>query len=204
LSGRSWDSTYGLKQGKAAAFIGSGNARLRLSPAQSQRPDPMRRSKVASPVIVSLEDEIAHLRGLDLKVMRSRWQSVAGREAPSHLSRQLLFSMIAYRIQAEALGDLDAVTLRLLKKIGSNHSDHENMALTEAFDQRRRMLSPGTVLTREWNGQTYRVMVVSEGFAWDGRTYDSLSKIASAITGTQWNGPRFFGLRDRTPAEVAS
>ena len=55
----------------------------------------MRRSKVASPVIVSLEDEIAHLRGLDLKVLRSRWQSVTGREAPSHLSRQLLFSMIA-------------------------------------------------------------------------------------------------------------
>ena len=164
----------------------------------------MRRSKVASPELVSLEDEIAHLRGLELKVLRSRWQSVTGREAPSHLSRQLLFSMIAYRIQAEALGDLDAVTLRLLKKIGSNHCDREHMALTEAFDQRRRMLSPGTVLTREWNGQTYRVMVVSEGFAWDGRTYDSLSKIASAITGTPWNGPRFFGLRDRIPAEVAS
>ena len=96
----------------------------------------MRRSKVASPAIVSLEDEIAQLRGLDLKVLRSRWQSVTGREAPSHLSRQLLFSMIAYRIQAEALGDLDAVTLRLLKKIGSNHCDHEHMALTEAFDQR--------------------------------------------------------------------
>jgi len=161
----------------------------------------MRRSKVASPAIVSLEDEIAHLRGLELKVLRSRWQSVTGREAPSHLSRQLLFSIIAYRIQAEALGDLDAVTLRLLKKIGSNHSDHEHMALTEAFDQRRRMISSGTVLTREWNGQTYRVMVVSEGFAWDGRTYDSLSKIASAITGTQWNGPRLFGLRDRRRAE---
>ena len=204
LSERSWDSTYGPKQEKAAASIGSGNARLRLSPAQSLRPDPMRRFKVASPAIVSLEDEIAHLRGLDLTVLRSRWQSVTGREAPSHLSRQLLFSMIAYRIQAEALGDLDAVTLRLLKKIGSTHSDHEHMALTAAFEQRRRMLSPGTVLTREWNGQTYRVMVVSEGFAWDGRTYDSLSKIASAITGTQWNGPRFFGLRDRTPAEVAS
>jgi len=162
----------------------------------------MRRSKVASSAIASLEDEIAHLRGLELKVLRSRWQSVTGREAPSHLSRQLLFSMIAYRIQAEALGDLDAVTLRLLKKIGLKHSDREHMALTEAFDQRRRMLSPGTVLTREWNGQTYRVMVVSEGFAWDGRSYDSLSTIAFAITGTKWSGPRFFGLRDTKSAEV--
>ena len=70
--------------------------------------------------------------------------------------------------------------------------------------QGRKVRPPGTVLTREWNGQTYRVMVVGEGFAWAGRTYDSLSKIASAITGTRWNGPRFFGLRDRIPAEVAS
>ena len=101
------------------------------------------RSKVRGQTEASLEDEIAHLRGLDLKVLRSRWQSVTGREAPSHLSRQLLFSMIAYRIQAEALGDLDAVTLRLLKKIGLNHCDHEHMALTEAFDQRRRSYRPG-------------------------------------------------------------
>ena len=123
LSERSWDSICVRKPQKAAASIGSGNAGYGCPPAQSLRPDPMRRPlKVASPAMVSLEDEIAHLRGLDLKVLRSRWQSVTGREAPSHLSRQLLFSMIAYRIQAEALGDLDAVTLRLLKKIGSNHS----------------------------------------------------------------------------------
>ena len=48
----------------------------------------------------------------------------------------------------------------------------------------------------------HRVMVVEDGFAWDGRTYDSLSTIAFAITGTKWNGPRFFGLRDKKPAEV--
>ena len=53
----------------------------------------------------------------------------------------------------------------------------------------------GTVLTREWNGQHYRVMVVEGGFAFEGKTFDSLSKIAFAITGTNWNGPRFFGLR---------
>jgi hypothetical protein len=63
-------------------------------------------------------------------------------------------------------------------------------------------LLPGTVLTREWSGHNHRVMVVSEGYTWDGQTYDSLSKIAYAITGTKWNGPRFFGLRDKRPAEM--
>ena len=61
------------------------------------------RSKVRGQTEASLEEEIAHLRGLNLKVLRSRWQSVTGREAPSHLSRQLLFSMIAYRVQVDDL-----------------------------------------------------------------------------------------------------
>ena len=57
---------------------------------------------------------------------------------------------------------------------------------------------------REWNGRPHRVMVVDAGFAWNGKIYDSLSKIASAITGTKWNGPRFFGLRDKPTVEVKS
>src|SRR5712672_1121339 len=62
---------------------------------------------------------------------------------------------------------------------------------------RGRALSPGTVLVREWDRQSQRVMVMADGFAWNGQTYDSLSKVAFAITGTKWNGPRFFGLRDK-------
>ena len=64
-----------------------------------------------------------------------------------------------------------------------------------SFDQKRTELTPGTVLVREWDRQSQRVMVMADGFAWNGRTYDSLSKVAFAITGTKWNGPRFFGLR---------
>ena len=65
------------------------------------------------------------------------------------------------------------------------------------FDQKRTELTPGTVLVREWDRQSQRVMVMADGFAWKGQTYDSLSKVAFAITGTRWNGPRFFGLRDK-------
>ena len=67
------------------------------------------------------------------------------------------------------------------------------------MDLRRRTaeLRPGTVLGREWNGRMHRVAVLADGFAWNGKTYPSLSKVAFAITGTRWNGPRFFGLRDK-------
>jgi hypothetical protein len=59
-------------------------------------------------------------------------------------------------------------------------------------------LKPGALLVREHAGVQHRVTVVEAGFAWNGATYKSLSEIARAITGTNWNGPRFFGLRDRT------
>jgi len=144
-----------------------------------------------------LDVEIARLRGLDVNALQNRWRIVFRRKAPPHLPRHLLFAMLAYRIQAEVLGDLHAETLRLLNKVGSARSQVDAVPLTAAYDQRRRGLMPGTVVTREWNGSIHRVMVVDDGFAWEGRTYDSLSKIAHAITGTKWNGPRFFGLRDR-------
>ena len=62
---------------------------------------------------------------------------------------------------------------------------------------------PGTVLGHEWNGRMQRVTVIADGFAWNGKTYPSLSQVAFAITGTRWNGPRFFGLRDK-PEKVGS
>ena len=110
-----------------------------------------------------MEEEIAHLRGLALEGLRARWQSVTGREAPPHLPRHLLFAMVAYRIQAEAWEISTRRPSGCLKKVGSARSDTEVVPLTDAFDQRRRELLPGTVLTREWNGHNHRVMVVERG-----------------------------------------
>ena len=86
---------------------------------------------------------------------------------------------------------------RLLKQIATGGGTLKASRLTDEFGRRRAELKAGTILMREWNAQTHRVMVVDEGFAWNGKTYDSLSKVAFAITGTNWNGPRFFGLRDK-------
>lgn len=152
----------------------------------------------------SLNDEIAQLRDLDLNGLRTRWRGVFRGSPPEHLPRHLLVGMLAYRMQAQAYGDLESATVRLLKQIGSGGAHVDAVGLTAEHEQRRASTKPGTILVREWNGQTYRVMVVHAGFAWNGKTYDSLSKIAFAITGTKWNGPRFFGLRDKPTSEVES
>jgi Protein of unknown function (DUF2924) len=94
--------------------------------------------------------------------------------------------------------------VRFLKQVDLAPSKHAAVPLTQAFERRRRDLSPGTVLTREWGGQHHRVMVHDGGFVWEGQPYRSLSEIAKLITGTQWNGPRFFGLRDKKDAEVTA
>jgi len=145
----------------------------------------------------SVEDEIRHLRGLNLKGLRSRWHGIFQRPAPAHLTQHLLFAVIAYRIQADRFGDLDHATQQMLDGLGAMNVGPTLSARLARFDQKRTKLTPGTVLVREWGRQSQRVMVLAEGFAWNGQTFDSLSKVAFAITGTKWNGPRFFGLRDK-------
>src|SRR6202142_1419493 len=145
----------------------------------------------------SIGDEIAHLRGLDLKGLRSRWQSVFQRPPPDRLPRHLLFAVIAYRIQADRFGDLDYETKQVLDRTDAKDSRATMSTRLISFDQKRTELTPGTVLVREWDRGSERVMVMADGFAWNGQTYDSLSKVAFAITGTKWNGPRFLGMRDK-------
>jgi hypothetical protein len=147
--------------------------------------------------VASIEDEVAHLRDLDLKGLRARWQSVFRRPPPSHLPRHLLFAVLAFRVQADRLGDLDHETRKVLERANPGESGSAMVDRLSSLDRKRMELTPGTMLVREWGRQSHRVMVRADGFAWNGQTYDSLTKIAFAITGTRWNGPRFFGLRDK-------
>jgi hypothetical protein len=145
----------------------------------------------------TVEDEIAHLRGLDLAGLRARWQSAFKRPPLPHVPRHLLFAILAFRIQADRFGDLDHETRKVLDRADPKESSSAMAVRLESLDRKRADLTPGTVLVREWHQQSHRVMVLAEGFAWNGQTYDSLTKVAVAITGTRWNGPRFFGLRDK-------
>ena len=144
--------------------------------------------------VSELEDEIAHLRDLDLSGLRARWRSVFRRKAPDHLPRHLLYRMIAYRLQAERLGDLDRDTQRFLDRVAAGTRNGDELP---AKGEHRHGLQPGTVLVREWDGKSQRVMALDQGFAWNGTTYRSLTEVALAMTGTRWSGPRFFGIRTR-------
>jgi Protein of unknown function (DUF2924) len=147
----------------------------------------------------TLDVEIADLRDLDVGALRTRWHTVFGRRPSPHLPRHLLFRVLAYQLQANQLGDLDGESRRLLDRSGS-----PEQAGQRAVELDRHALPPGTMLTREWKGQMQWVAVLADGFAWNGRTYPSLSKVAFAITGTRWNGPKFFGLRDKASKRSSS
>jgi hypothetical protein len=155
----------------------------------------------AAPDRKTLDVEVARLRDLDIVALRARWQTVFRRKPPAHVPRHLLYRILAYRLQADQMGDLDAESKRLLDR-----AETPEQVGQRAIDQGRRIaeIKLGTVLGREWNGQMQRVAVLADGFAWKGKTYPSLTKAAFAITGTRWNGPKFFGLRDKPAKEARS
>jgi len=155
------------------------------------------------PLDASVLSIVANLEGLDLNGLRRQWRAHLGGEPPAHLQRRLLMRVLAYRLQADAFGDLDKSIQRMLR------SNKERDAATP-FDRRAPQtregasLKVGALLVREWKGKLERVMILEEGFAWKGQTFGSLSQIAKAMTGTTWNGHRFFGLRQgKTPAADA-
>lgn len=139
-----------------------------------------------------LAADLQRLNQSDLPALRRRWRAAFGKAPPLTMPRWLLQRALAYRIQADALGDLDRATSRSIDRLRGEGTPIPLPAL--------RAIKPGTLLAREWGGSLHRVMVLDEGFTWNGGTYASLSAVALAITGTRWNGPRFFGLRQGSTA----
>jgi hypothetical protein len=167
------------------------------------------------PSATGLEVELAELERLSLDDLRLRWRNNWGRLAPAHLSRGLLFRVMAYRLQAEAFGDLDRKAVGLLERMtngaaekltangsGTLGSDVESKISSARVAYEPLILKPGALLIREWQGRLERVTVVDHGFAWNGTTYASLSAAAFGIAGTKWNGHRFFGVRRRDNVRV--
>ena len=148
---------------------------------------------VRSSTQLALSILVASLDAMSVDHLRLQWRNHLGGAAPAHLPRWLLLRLLAYRIQAQAFGDLDKETRRAIRAVGSDRT--APFAKRAASTREGLDLKPGSLLTREWQGQLERVMALDEGFAWNGRTFGSLSQVAKAITGTSWNGHRFFGLK---------
>ena len=148
--------------------------------------------------VLALDDTIAALVELDANGLCLQWRNHLGGTPPAHLPRWLLMRILAYRIQAAALGRLDKETLRVLRQPKGEtlqSSDGRPFEARTPTTREGAKLKAGALLVREWNGRLERVTVLDKGFAWNGETYGSLSQVAKAMTGTSWNGHRFFGLR---------
>jgi hypothetical protein len=140
----------------------------------------------------AVEAELARLPTMSIVDLRKRYAEVLRADPPKAFGPDLLRRSIAYRIQEKAYGGLSRATQRMLDQLVKAYWKKP----TGRIEIPRR-IKQGSVLVREWKGKTHQVIVVGDGFAHTGKTYRSLSEIAYAITGTKWNGPRFFGLRAR-------
>ena len=126
---------------------------------------------------------VEDLACLDLEGLRAVWQKSHGPPPPLR-SPDLLRLILAWRIQATEAGGLDAQTRKALARKGPVRSEGLDLGI-------------GARLTRTWKGHKVEVTVEEDGFCWEGQRFASLSSAATAIAGTRWNGPRFFGLREK-------
>jgi Protein of unknown function (DUF2924) len=140
-------------------------------------------------------EALSRLPQLDLGALRQQWRVLYQAEASPHLSRELLVRAVSYRMQEVAVGGLRPKRQRQLRQIAQQFKQ-----TGEATRRARPELKPGTRLMREWQGRTYDVVVLDDGFSWQNMHYRSLSALARKITGTAWSGPLFFGLKPNRSA----
>ncbi|WP_051786178.1 DUF2924 domain-containing protein [Endozoicomonas numazuensis] len=137
----------------------------------------------------TLAVRVLELQRMNTEQLRQKWFQLYGKPAPE-LDQRILRQRLAVRIQELVLGGMTERTKERLQD-ANRHREHQQKTL------KRRTVKPppGTVLTKDYNGESHRVVVTPEGFEYRGQTYSSLSKIANLITGSYWSGPLFFGLR---------
>jgi hypothetical protein len=141
----------------------------------------------------ALEREIAALPAMSLPEIQAKWRQRLKESPPSHLRKQLLVPLLAYKLQELAYGGLKPDIRRALERLAAAYRRDPNDKILPF--KMARHIKPGSRLLRQWNGRTHQVMVIENGFEFEGARYKSLSVIARLITGTRWSGPAFFGLK---------
>jgi hypothetical protein len=140
--------------------------------------------RASQPAALDLDAELAQMASLTIDQLRGEWRERVGLDPPQSLSKDLIARILCYRLQEKVMG-------RLAPRLGKALD-----AIGRGDEAPLRRIKVGSVLVREHEGKLHEVYVVPDGFSWQGKIYTSLSTIARKITGTKWNGPRFFGLRD--------
>ncbi len=146
-----------------------------------------------------VEEQLNELAQMPSHKLRAQWRKIYRAEAPRRIPRDLLIRAIAYQIQERAYGGLDRKTKRRLRTLARTLESDGRLPLSSGPD-----LKPGAKLIREWHGRTYRVLLLEDGFEFEGQTYRSLSRIAREITGAHWSGRRFFGLPQKEQSSPSS
>lgn len=139
----------------------------------------------------TLDDEIAAFPTMTRSQLESKWRSALKQPFPTHLGKPLLVPLLAYKLQEQAYGGLKPAIRRRLQELAigfQRDGDKTKLAFAKSG------IKPGTRLIRQWDGQAHHVMVLEQGFEYEGKRYESLSRIARLIAGTRWSGPRFFGI----------
>ena len=146
-----------------------------------------------------LDERLFELESAPRALLLEEWQLAFGELPPKNLSTKLMRRAVTYEVQVKHLGGLPVSVRKSLCEIALN----DQQGLATELKPPKPQIKPGTKLLREWNGRTYEVEAVDNGFVWNGVTYKSLSSIAKAITGAHWSGPRFFGLQSTLDLQSA-
>lgn len=150
----------------------------------------------STPTIQRLDPVQEALRSLSpksgIEAIRDTWQRRFSEAAPRIQSGDLLLRLLAWGLQVEVYGGLDEVTARQLYLMATALKNDTQTSVPKVSG-----LETGTILVRKWRNTEHRVLVLEGGFEHQGKRYESLTAIARAITGTNWSGPRFFGLERR-------
>ncbi len=129
---------------------------------------------------------------MDHDALRAEWRRLYRAHPPKRVARDLLMLGVAWKIQEQAHGGLGAATKRRLADLAKTMERDGDVTRNRVA-----RLKPGAKLVREWRGEAHTVIVIEDGFEWNGRHWRSLSAIAREITGVHWSGPRFFGLNGK-------
>jgi hypothetical protein len=135
--------------------------------------------------------DLSKLLDLSAKELDALWRTYLGGSMPKQLPKFLQSRMLTYKLQVQQTGGLSKAASRFLDQVAIDLEAGREPSLPYPAEQR---LKPGIVIVREHNGIRQRVMVLDEGFAWNGKSFGSLPAVAKAFTGTNWNGQSFFGL----------
>ena len=149
------------------------------------------RQPAKGPAAIDLDAELASIAKMNIDGLRARWRLENGQEPPAAFSKDLLARALAHDLQEKVVGRLDARTKKIIAE--SSHGGARSP----------RRVKVGSVVVREYQGKLHEVLVVPDGFCWEGQVFASLTTIAQKITGTSWNGPRVFGLRG-TKSDLAT